>query len=355
MLSIIDAKAEVNARLAANPDAGTRLRAPFFPPAGLFFPFHVDGVSITATSPIKFNKAQMVQLPDKAILVTKVIRNCADTNLSSSLGISIKVNKGWKSTKSQTVTSTNSLKVSDAVEIPGIGKASLDMSWSDTISTTESEDHSENTETTLSINDTVSIKPWTAIRIEAVVIQSVVEIPYSIDVVVNGELWPASPDFDYPHTSAARYLSDAERTFSITGTLRVENSSDASYTIQELVGEVGCPRAAAGEQRNGDAKLVILAATIPEARFVKFSAAAALAEAGNNGPGIGPPDGTHYEVLYTKQLTRGAVECGLNDLGLLNPGNFEIEVRRYSEYVDGNLAREWTADSDETFIDCVSV
>lgn len=66
---------------------------------------------------------------------------------------------------------------------------------------------------------------------------------------------------------------------------------------------------------------------------------------------IGPRDGIQYTVIATRQETRMAIQCGFNDMGVPNGGNFQIETRAYEEWSNGNLIRSWTED-EETFLGC---
>jgi hypothetical protein len=69
---------------------------------------------------------------------------------------------------------------------------------------------------------------------------------------------------------------------------------------------------------------------------------------------IGQPDGTGYEVVGRREVMHMAVECEFNDLGVPNPGIFDVETRLYREYQGGKLVRTWTEEA-ETFDRCVPV
>lgn len=73
-----------------------------------------------------------------------------------------------------------------------------------------------------------------------------------------------------------------------------------------------------------------------------------------SGPTIGSPDGISYTVTSVRQETRPSPACGFNDIGLANPGTFQIESRHYRNYANGQLLSEWDEDV-ETFLQCESV
>lgn len=73
-----------------------------------------------------------------------------------------------------------------------------------------------------------------------------------------------------------------------------------------------------------------------------------------SGDAIGVPDGIHYTIVSTKEVTLPTAACGYNDLGIQNPGVYVVETRAYEEWRDGELKRSWT-DDVETFSRCGDV
>ncbi len=64
-----------------------------------------------------------------------------------------------------------------------------------------------------------------------------------------------------------------------------------------------------------------------------------------------PADGTYYEVLYTTETAKPAIECGYNDLGVANTGIFTVEARHYRTYLNGTLVGQHQ-EFAETFKSC---
>ena len=69
---------------------------------------------------------------------------------------------------------------------------------------------------------------------------------------------------------------------------------------------------------------------------------------------IGPPDGISYVIVSNSEETVMDPICGYNDASFPNPAVFLVEARRYSEYREGKLVREWS-ETIRTFLRCESV
>jgi hypothetical protein len=54
---------------------------------------------------------------------------------------------------------------------------------------------------------------------------------------------------------------------------------------------------------------------------------------------IRAPDGTFYRVVSSREVLKPAIQCGFNDLGLLNGGIFLEETLAYETYVKGKLVK----------------
>lgn len=366
---VTDAAARLIELLAAkgvhsfNYDTVTNI--PGLPRSPIPGPVRIGETRIVSTSEMRFDVARQLPLPVMARLVTKIIRNCADTNLNSTVGLSITAVKGWRSAKTRTVATTTGVKVTGRYDTKIFGDYSVDLSWSQNISTQDMEEHSSTETTVININDALAVKPWTAIRVEAKVFQVGVEIPFALDAVVDGDfIVPREiPIYFHPRlpngiSKASQYLSESERTFLVTGVIRIDDVSAASLNIEELKGDLACGK-------NATKDPVVSEVTIPLAAvskkwLAKFPSITSIddekltSKVLTDESSIGMPDGISYEVLYTIQNSRMAMECEINDAGLPSPGLFETEYRRYSEYRNGELIRQWE-DNEEKFIRCVPI
>ena len=334
-------------------------------------PANIASAQFLIDSEMVFDHASMITLPERVVIISRKIRNCADVNLNSTVGLIFKVTKGWKATKNQTLATTLGAKVSGSLKLSDVASVQADINWSQTLTLGETEEHSEISEYTFSINDAISIKPWTAIRVESFVLTFGVKIDFSVQVLVDGDLsyrnWLPLAKFatEYqPVKRASDLLSVQERTLLIKGTLEISDVSSASLNIEKLSGEAACsPEAVASiDHENFEGPL----SSIPAERLAKFrpvdewfgnqkdSSEPTFLSIGTLGDGdtIGQPDGIHYEILFTSLEYAYAPECELNDTGVPNTGAFEIEHRRYSEYKNGEIVRQWE-EAIRTFSHCV--
>lgn len=321
---------------------------------------------IVKVTDLVFDKAQITTLPQTGILTRKNIINCADASVTSSVGLSVTGTKSWSVTKTDSVSTTVGASVSGSVGIPGVAGGSASLSFSQQISTSNAVTDGGSDQVTRSSNENISVGPKRAISIELFAYQSGAEIPYSATVVIDGDLQENGSGL----TVASSLLSEAERTLPISGVLRLSNVSEANLRTRDLGGAEGCETP--------------MGMTITEERFSSFptdklgsyfaeefvDSSSAIRQNGqlfshigkfgecswtstDGEPQIGPPDGTHYEILYTTQITEPTPGCGFNDLGLMNLGLFNVEVRQYRTYVGGKLVSEWQ-DSTKTFVMCFS-
>ena len=320
-------------------------------------PPQIGDTRVVSVSEMRFDKKRELPLPVSSKIVTKIIRNCADTTLNSTIGISVTAAKGWRATKTRTLATTTTVKTGGRFDTKIYGDYSLDVTWQQSISIQDQDEKSASEQIVININDVIVVKPWTAIRIEAKVDQVGVEVPFSVDAIVDAAFVVPGASFDLPKgvVSVSQFLNESERTFTVAGILRIDDASSAAINIEELKGELACGEHAVLETFIPE--ITLPASALSDAgktRFKKRERNSSLEQLKHEGPGLGPPDGIHYEVLYTIRDSRLAMQCEINDAGLPGPAWFETEYRRYSEYRDGDLVRQWE-DSEEKFIECISI
>lgn len=357
VVQVSNAVEELNARLAAK-HARFPQSEPFRPP---FVQPYVREVSIIRTSEIVFDQELKKTLPVKATLITKRIRPCADVVVNSTLDITEQVAKGWRVSKTRTVATQIAIKATGRVdiklEIVSLG-FSREVSWQQTLTNAETNETSETTTATIRVNDSIALKPFKAIMIQALIAKTEVVVPFKFTATVDGELFPmpGQGSFldDYNHRGASYFLSEEERTFEVSGELHFYDATDALLNITPL----SCDGQAVGPDETRKELLLDSLGLAFAGKFKRPASSVAYYSsqmAGIEGAGIGAPDGIHYEVLYTSQITRPAIECGINDIGLPNPGTFEVEHRQYTEWKDGEVIRTWQEEADERLLSCVSI
>ena len=334
-------------------------------------PANITSAQFVIDSEMVFDHASLSTLPERAVIISRQIRNCADVNLNSTVGLSFRVVKGWRSSKTQTLATTIGGKVSGSLKLSNVASVQADINWSQTLTLGETEEHSESSEYSFSINDAITMKPWTAILVESFVLTFGIKIDFSVRVIVDGDLsyrgWqPLSlPGTGFrPVKRASEILSAQERTLLVKGTLEISDVSSASLNIENLSGKAACSPGAVVVKDHERFEGPIGA--IPAERLAKFRPIdewfgnqkdISKSELFYNvlfgdGDTIGQPDGIHYEILYKSMEYGYAVECELNDAGLPNTGAFEIEHRRYREYRNGEMVRQWE-EAVKTFSHCV--
>jgi len=202
------------------------------------------------------------------------------------------------------------------------------------------------------MSDTITIGPKKAANVSLLAYQAAIELPFSATVIVDGDLVGSEGGLQ----KASALLSKRERTIPLKGILRLTDVSEATVRTDDLQGQAGC---------EGNAgKLVIQEA--PQASFKTtsiglhlksgFALLAKVPRSGislmgksqrfakmkplEDGPVIGPPDGTSYEILYTNEVAKPSIACGFNDIGVPNTGIYTVEARQYRTYVNGKLVSQ---------------
>jgi hypothetical protein len=181
--------------------------------------------------------------------------------------------------------------------------------------------------------------------------QVTADVPFRASVEVDGELQPNLSGV----TLASQLLSAEQRLLQIEGSIRLQSLSEATLRVSALPQEqlhddpqvtlrVVDDRASFVGQisnafRDAFAPLQHLARDNGALVAVSASSFGAVGQAVLND--IGPPNGTHYQILYTERISRGTPACGFSDTAAPNWGNFRIEAREYTTYVDGKAVARW--------------
>lgn len=339
------------------------VRIPHFIQVPYLGPAKASNSYVAEVTALTFDRAKLVSLPEVTLFTQKQLLNCADTNISSTVSMSLTGSRSWGVSKTDGVSTTVSASATGNVGVPGVGSGSLTLGWNQAISTSTTKQESFQDSTTRVMSDTITIGPKKAANVSLLAYQATIEIPYRATVVVDGDLVGSQGG---PHKASA-LLSRAERTLPLAGTIRLTDVSEATVRTDELHGQAGCD--------GNSGKLAVQ--DIPQSNFRTaatslylksgFSLQAeaprtgselglksrqfALLKSIDDGPSIGPPDGTSYEVMYTAEVARPAVACGFNDLGIPHTGVFSVEARQYRTYVGGKLVSQYQT-TVEVFKNC---
>ncbi|HEX8590636.1 hypothetical protein [Pseudomonas sp.] len=317
---------------------------------------------------LKFDQANITSLPQTGLLTRKTVQNCADASVTSSIGLSVTGTQTWGVTKTNGVTTTIGASVNASVGVQGVGSAGMTLTFSQAISTTTAMSEGGSQQVSRTSNENITIGPRRSVLIELFAYQSTAEIPFSGKIVIDGNLENNLSGV----TQASDLLSLSERTLPFSGILRLSDVSQANLRTSDLGGVQGCavPNSISiAEERFppfpadklGSYLLDRFKAPVDFARsesgeihdhIGKFSNFTWLGE--NEGPTIGPSDGTSYEILYTTEIYEPSAACGFNDLGVMNTGIFSLEARQYRNYSNGQLVSQWQ-DTVKNFLRCHEV
>ncbi len=315
----------------------------------------VASTEVKAVNNLTIHTGSVVSLPESVLLVRKDIVNLGDATITSGQTLSVSGTRGWTFTKSRSVTTTLGTSRTLSVGIPGVGSMNVGLSWSQAVSVSNSATESHSETVTRSTSETITVGPRRCVSYELLAYQIAVEVRITADLVIDGSIVTNSSGI----TLASQLLSVEERTVPFEAILRIEDVSHGIIRTRDIGG-------ANGQDTNNPIRIHetghvfqgkpgdYLVGFTTQSKLQRSGATALMSTQWSDGPVIVPPDGIHYEVLYTTQVHKPAFECGFNDVGLLNSGTFDVEVRQYSEYAQGSLLRQWT-ESVETFVACIPV
>ena len=325
----------------------------------------VVSTQVAEIKELKFDLPKRRDLPSKALVAYQTFRNCANVQMTNTVSLSVTGTKGYQLTKGRTVGTTVGASGTLNATIPSIGSASSTASVSRTVTVQRSETESSSESITRALNTTISVQPKTAGRLSLLAYESVVELPFSALVVVDGALAQNASGYN----KASELLSVEERTLPFSGVLKLQDVSESLVETHPLV-EVACATSDVGSLVTSESTFEAPAAALSDkgASFVPIQRAfgspkgkvvapfdlGKLATRMTEGPVIGPlPDGVSYEIVFTTDAARPEPRCGFNDIGVANTALFTVEQRQYTLRVGGLVASRWM-ETVESFKQCYS-
>ena len=318
---------------------------------------------VIAYGSTKYDQEHATSLPSQALLTRESYQNCAPgATIDNTINLSVTGTYSATATNTTGITTTigTSLSMSGGFSYLGASASqTTNFSWNQAVSSTSSNSNTETHASTRSISWTIHAPASTMGIIELLAYQTTVDVSYSTTAVVDGLLEPN----DSGLTSAKDLLSEADRTMTISGVLRLSEVSNGEYRTAPVPGNPKCEEADVGN-------LIIQKSNIsipPGAKFdtKRFEPARFFVSKESpksavfpgigiaEGPTIGPPDGTSYQIIYSTDIFQPAPQCGMNDLGVPILGTFTREMRHYATYANGILVSQWDEPVD-TFKECNS-
>lgn len=319
-------------------------------------PAKVKSTRVHEIENFAYHEDRLVELPRSIVMKEVPIYYCISGNFDNSIGESLSVTRGHSFRKDQSVRTTVGISANVTA-----GSASMTANYSREMMVGQSEDNSRSENVTKNMTNNVRFQGPQAVNIKIFAYETTVEIPYSGRVIVDAHL----TDNNSGITMASQLLSVEERTFPISGALRVDEVSNVEYRVFNIPG--GCdnpefqnseitialeqytttpelaPELTLGES-TGDLMdepiqpdLVGVSELLPDASPVDQVTAVFLADP----QVIGPANGVSYRVVSRRPERRADPSCGYTDLGFAKVRDYQIETREYQEARDGKIVRTW--------------
>ena len=314
---------------------------------------------------LKLGSPIPTSLPEITLLTKKVIRNLADVQVSSTVSLSVTGTESWQVTKTRGLSTTNGGSVSITATIPGIGSGTASANFSQQISISTQQSEGNSRTVSRSSQDTVSVGPYRCVEVELLAYESSAGVPYSATVIIDGDLI----DNQSGVSAASHLLTNDERTVQIDGVIQIGAVSESFLSVRDI-GKAQVDGMDPEINKEVTETKYVIAGFLNPSFLARFGSSSALKRTDAvvvpmafalttkilaiKDDGIGPPNGTHYEVLYTSTVLRPTPACGFGDIGAPNNGVFRVEAREYSTYADGVLLARWQ-EFVEVFESCWSL
>ena len=323
---------------------------------------------LTSIGPLKFDNAKAINLPATAKIQRITYDNCGEDPFTTGYTLTVTGTSGHSVTKSQSLSFTTGVSVSNQVSasIDGFGgSTSMNMNFSMTLSDTTTHTETETSSESRVWPISITVAQGHAGYLELLVFQQTIQVPFSSMVVVDGDL----EDNSSGYTKASQLLNENERTLPFSGTITSTGLSNSFTGEFKPDVPLSCDDPSLkGKSTSNPASFTFPASSIPAtfaknfgglkenltnrlAEIIKIPAAVGNPTALQNGPSMGPADGTSYQVMSSTEVTIMDPACGFNDIGVPNAAVHKSEARHYSTFSNGALVSQWDETVD-SFLRC---
>jgi hypothetical protein len=323
----------------------------------------VTSTEIISVTNLTFDNSRMVALPEKGLLQTLEYQLCdPNASVTTTLTLSVTGTHGYQVTKGDSVSTTVGGSVSTSYNSM-YGSASTTLNFSRSIGTSNSVAESFSETVTRSTSVTISPKPGSQGKLEFLAFETTIDVPFSATITVDGALVGNKSNY----TNASQLLTETERTLPFRGVLRLTNVSNGLERTTGVPGSPACKGGIAEPFIKNTVTTTFPAKALSDAALKTFSKPTKqnlmfILKSNQSGltdlvsgdtPGIGPPDGVVYQILFTIEITKPTPMCGYNDVGFPNNAVYSVETREYTQYSNGTIVSRWQ-DQNETFKNCES-
>lgn len=179
----------------------------------------VTEAQIVEVKNLAIKESEITSLPDRVIVTTDELVNCAKTPFSAQRTLTQNVQTGFAVTVTRTVGTTNTYAANLSVKLPGDLTVGGNASIATQVSTASANQQSKSETTTQSQTVSLTVPPATKLRVEYRTLVRKLRFPFAAEVLVDGQL-------DANQSSVARasdLLKDLkDRTFGLEGYIVVD-------------------------------------------------------------------------------------------------------------------------------------
>lgn len=323
-------------------------------------PGKVKSTEIIEVQDFKFHEDRLVELPESIVVKEVPIYYCIVGSFDNSIGESINVTRGHSFNKNKSVATTTSLSVTAGnTATTGV---SATAGYQRTLTVGSNEGNTKSESVTKNMTNIVRFTGPQAVNVKIFAYESTLDIPYSGSVIVDADLIENNSGV----MKASQILSLEDRTFPISGKLRVDEVSNVEYrvfsipdgcvdpelqgskivevkpqyrTAVKLTPELERLRDNQGSNSQPSQTNV---SDIPNSASKSTSGNLSNKTASIIAQVISPADGVSYTVISSHAIQKSDPSCGYSQFGFAKPRNFLVEKREYKEASNGTIVRTWT-------------
>lgn len=182
----------------------------------------VTEAQIVEVKNLAINEGEVTSLPDRVIVTTDELINCAKTPFTAQRTLTQNVQTGYAVTVTRTVATTNTYAANFSVKLPGDLTVGGSASIATQVSSASANQQSRSETTTQSQSVSLTVPPATKLRVEYRTLVRKLRFPFGADVLVDGPLDANQSSV----TRASDLLKDPkDRTFGLEGYVVVDAAS----------------------------------------------------------------------------------------------------------------------------------
>jgi hypothetical protein len=183
--------------------------------------YRVTSADVIGVPSLILDHARLTMLPEQAWMHVREFDNPTPFRATSTITFSQAITSGYQITKSRSLRTTHAIGVNAEFKIE-LGKLGTKFDFSQTVDLTRTEMQSRSEQITKTLLLTVEVLPNSKGKVEFLVVETTLEIPYTAKVILDGPLEFTNGDLK----RASDILTEQERELVLSGVIKATGGKD---------------------------------------------------------------------------------------------------------------------------------